>query len=116
MNRVGPILICVICVVALLTPGCGFTAAHLAPGQNPSYAADWPTAYTRPDTTLDQLNADGLDCQWSARKQETVNKTKTVLGSIAGGTTLVPGVAAPTASAHAACMKAKGYTLLRLIL
>ena len=101
-----------IAVLAVVTAGC---AAYMAPGENPSYAADWPTAYTRPDTTLDQLSADGLECQWSARKQQTINTTKTVLGSIGGGATLLPGVAAPTASAHAACMKAKGYTLLRLI-
>ena len=102
-----------ITVLILLGSGC---AAHLAPGQNPSYAADWPTAYTRPNTTLDELNADGLECQWVARKQRTVNTTKAVLGSIGGGTVLLPGLAAPTASAHASCMKAKGYTLLRLIL
>ena len=99
-------------LLSFLTAGC---AAYLAPGENPSYAADWPTAYTRPDTTLEELNADGLECQWAARKQRTVNTTKTVLGSIGGGTVLLPGLAAPTASAHASCMKAKGYTLLRLI-
>jgi hypothetical protein len=100
-----------IAVASVLT-GC---AAYIAPGENPSYAADWPSAYTRRNTTLDQLNADGLDCQWSARKRETVNKTKTVLGSVGGGTILLPGVAAPTASAHALCMQTKGYTVLRLI-
>ena len=102
-----------ITVLILLGSGC---AAYLAPGQNPSYAADWPIAYTRSDTTLDELNADGLECQWIARKQRTVNTAKAVLGSLGGGTVLLPGLAAPTASAHASCMKEKGYTLLRLIL
>ena len=83
--------------LALLCSGCatGDTVA----------AADWPSLYTKPGRTHEQLIADGTGCHWSAKGPKVDAATAFLVGGWLG---LTGGV--PTAESHAACMREKGYS------
>ena len=95
MNR---LIVAVGLMLAVASSGCatGNTVA----------AGDWPTRYAKAGVASDQLTKDGLDCHWDAKGERVDGATAFFVGGWIG---LAVGV--PTAETHAACMRAKGYTV-----
>lgn len=71
-------------------------------------AADWPQLYAKTGGTSEQLNVDATDCHWNAKGPKVDGGTAFWVGGIVGAAGGVP-----TAETHAACMRAKGYTVTR---
>jgi hypothetical protein len=85
-------------LLVLLIAGCATS--------NTVGSSEWPTRYTKSGVTSDQLTTDGLDCHWKAPGPKVDGATAFWVGGRIG---LAGGV--PTAETHAACMRAKGYTV-----
>ena len=93
-----------------LVAGVFLTACSSAPRVRTINSSDWYYAYTKPGSTVEQLNRDGMECYshltW---ERKTSGEKATAAATMwAFGAGAAPPV---TADEHGKCMESTGYTV-----